>query len=409
MLVHDTGDSSGPGGGWRDRVSPSLRRAPRALAIRSSHNPHLDRHRRCVRAARRLTPELTCGRNVTAQAIDLGPKLSRASYRRLALHSPGLYLRLRAALARQSPYDALIVHYKKEQLLASLLPADLRRRLIWAEWGPVPAQLTHGPGAAVYAAAAARVQAVLAVSAGTRDSVCAAGVGADRVHVVPVALRPERCAFSPTGREQVRTKLGIDVGEIVIGCISRLHPKKPNGVLIDAVIRLGREDVRLVIAGEGEAEGDLRELARPLGARAHFIGTPGPKFAEVCSAFDVNVFCPSPTEGLPLAVVRSMLASRPVVSSGAEGARELICAGAGTIVSPEHDAAALARALQAYVEDGPRREREGDAGRRVAARMCAAPVIAKRVEELIVGVPRAGVDAGEEPEQARDHRSAHTV
>ena len=53
---------------------------------------------------------------------------------------PGYVWRLRRALERQLPYDVLLVHYKKEQLMAASLPRRLRGRLVWAEWGPVPYQ-----------------------------------------------------------------------------------------------------------------------------------------------------------------------------------------------------------------------------------------------------------------------------
>ncbi len=328
-------------------------------------------------------PDLVAGRAVQARPIELGPKLSRSSYRELALRWPQLALALRDALAREWPYDVLVVHYKKEQLLSALLPARLRAQLIWAEWGPVPGELSRGPGRVAYAAAARRAELVLAVSEGTRDSVRAAGAPWERVHVVPNALRVEDARFSSAGRERVRRELGIPLAAPVVGCISRFHRKKRNDVAVDAVVRLDRADVHLIMAGEGDAEADLRQRACPLGERAHFLPTPGVDIANVNSAFDVSVFCPSPTEGAPLAVIHSMLASRPCVASAAEGVDGLIVPGAGAIVSPEHDPAALAEVLRDYLDDRPRREREGAAARKIAERMFAAPAIAAKIEDLL--------------------------
>src|ERR1700694_3775435 len=149
-------------------------------------------------------PELVAGRAVEARTIELGPKLSRSSYRSLVVRSPLLARRLRKHLSREWPYDVLLMHYKKEQLLAPSLPRRLRPVLAWAEWGPVPKELHTGLPRWAYAAASRQVDVVMTVSEGTRDSVCEVGVRAERVHVVHNALQVERSRFSAAGRELVR-------------------------------------------------------------------------------------------------------------------------------------------------------------------------------------------------------------
>jgi glycosyltransferase involved in cell wall biosynthesis len=78
-----------------------------------------------------------------------------------------------------------------------------------------------------------------------------------------------------------------------------------------------------------------------------------------------------------------MLARRPCLSTGAEGAGELIRPQWGTIVTPENDPDALAAELRGYLDDDIRRRREGEAGRRWAQETFAAPVVATRVEALL--------------------------
>jgi glycosyltransferase involved in cell wall biosynthesis len=327
--------------------------------------------------------EVADGRAVGVRTVELGPKLSGDSYRSLAPRARALLARLRQDLDRESPYDVLVVHFKKEQLLSAALPRRLRAKLMWAEWGPVPRQMRSGPGRWTYRAAARRAELILAVSDGTRDSVCAAGVPADRVHVVPNALPVPESYFSETGRARVRREHGIPLDAPVVGCVSRLHRKKRNDVAVDAMVRLGRDDVHLVIAGEGEAEADLRRRAEPLGELVHFLPTPGRDIANVCSSFDVSVFCPSPTEGAPLAVIHSMLASRPCLSTGPEGVADLIVPGAGAISSREHDPAALAELLREYLDDPDRRAREGATAHSFADRRFGAPTVAAQIEALI--------------------------
>jgi glycosyltransferase involved in cell wall biosynthesis len=328
-------------------------------------------------------PSIIDGREVRAQPIDLGPKLSRSSFGQLVPRWPQLLMTLRRALEREAPYDVLVLHFKKEQLLGSLLPKRLRPEVVWAEWGPVPRQMAQGPGRWAYVGAARRADLVFAVSAGTRDSLQTVGISGPRVHIVPNALPLETAGFSPGGRQRIRAECGIPDDALVVGCISRFHAKKPNAVAVDAVAALGRQDVHLIMAGEGEDEANLRRHAAPLGDRAHFLPTPGTAIGAVCSAFDVSVFCPSPTEGAPLAVIHSMLAGRPCLSTGNEGVAGLIVPGAGAVASPEHDSRALASLLREYLDDAPRCEREGASAREIAEQTFAASSVAARIEQLV--------------------------
>ncbi len=332
-----------------------------------------------------LTDMPGIGRDTQVQIapIALGPKLSTRTWAGLAIRWPLLLRTLRAALRAQAPYDVLLVHYKKEQLLARMLPASLRRTVVWAEWGPVPFPLRRGLPRRAYLAAARPVALVMAVSEGTRRSVLDVGVEAAKVVVVPNVLRTEEIRYSERGRARVRAELGIPAEAFVVGCISRFHPKKRNDVVVAAVRDLDDAHVHLILAGSGETESQLRAEAAPLGERAHFIATPGSEVPEVLSAFDVSVFCPSPTEGAPRAVILGMLASRPCLSTGAEGVSDMINPQLGGIADPENDPASLRALLARYLDDPQRLAREGAAARAHAERTYAAPVVAQLIEGLL--------------------------
>lgn len=331
-----------------------------------------------------LTDQPGIGRDtgVEIRPIDIGPKLSTGSWPALAARWPQLLRRLRDALRAEAPYDILLVHYKKEQLLARMLPAELQRTVVWSEWGPVPFPLRKGLPRRAYLRAAETVPLVMAVSEGTKRSVTEVGVDPAKVVVVPNVLRTEEIRFTEEGRRRVRDELGIPADAFVVGCISRFHFKKRNDVVVEAVIALDDPRAHLLLCGDGETEAELRELARPLGERAHFIPTPGREVPEVLSAFDVSVFCPSPTEGAPRAVILGMLASRPCLSTGAEGVADMISPEIGGIASPENDPESLRRLLVRYLEDPGRAEREGAAARAHAEATYAAPVVAKLIEGL---------------------------
>src|SRR4051812_27193797 len=192
------------------------------------------------------------GTRVRVKPISIGPKLSLRSYVPLAVQWPLLLRRLRRALQAEAPYDVLLVHYKKEQLMARWLAPALRATLVWSEWGPVPFPMRKGLPRRMYLRAADAAAAVMAVSAGTRDSVAAVGVPAEKITVVPNVLRTDEIDFTADGRAAVRDRLGIPQDAFVVGLISRFHPKKRNDVVVDAVKLLGDERVHLILAGSGE-------------------------------------------------------------------------------------------------------------------------------------------------------------
>jgi glycosyltransferase involved in cell wall biosynthesis len=326
-------------------------------------------------------PGIGRGTDVTVVGIDTGPKLSTRTWSRLAQRWPLLLKRFSHALEAQLPYDVLLVHYKKEQLMAGMLPKRLRATTVWAEWGPVPIPLRSGIPRRAYLAAAKRTPLVMAISEGTRKSVAGVGV-AQKTVVVPNVMRTDEIRYTEEGRGRVRRELGIPDDAFVVGCISRFHRKKRNDVVVEAVREMEDPRVHLILAGDGETEQQLRELAAPLGERAHFISTPGSEVPDVLSAFDVSVFCPSPTEGAPRAVILGMLASRPCLATGAEGVADMISEDIGGIADPENTPASLRVLLERYVDDPGRVEREGAAARAHAEQTYAAPVVAATIEKL---------------------------
>jgi glycosyltransferase involved in cell wall biosynthesis len=328
-------------------------------------------------------PDIGRDTRVTVKPLAIGPKLSTRTVGTLVRHWVRYARRLRRGLELQLPYDVLLVHYKKEQLMAAWLPRRMRATLVWAEWGPVPYPLRRGLPRRAYVVASKRARLIMAVSAGTKDSVAAVGVERGKIAVVPNVVDVDSIRYSSDGRDAVRARLHIPEQAFVVGCVSRFHPKKRNDVVVEAVQRLDDRDIHLILAGAGETEPELRAQAEPLGERVHFVPTPSSDVADVLSAFDVSVFCPSPTEGAPRATILGMLAERPCLATGPEGVADLIRPEFGAITDPINDAGALSALLRSYLHDPGMRERQGKAARAWAERQFARPVVAELIEDLI--------------------------
>jgi glycosyltransferase involved in cell wall biosynthesis len=331
-------------------------------------------------------PELVEGSGVPAQAVALGPKLSRRSVARVALGFVPWLVRLLRLLARErseaGPIDVLLVHYKKEQLMAALVPRRLARAVVWAEWGPVPFEFRRGLPRLAYLAAATRAARIVAISEGTKRSIAAVGVPPEKIEVIPNAIDVRSVDFDADARERFRAEWEAGPDTLVACCVARLHRKKRNDVLVEALGHLDG-DVLLVLAGEGEEEPRLRALAAPHRARVRFIPTPRGYVEQVFSACDVALFAPSPTEGSPRSVVMAQLVRRPVLATDREGAEDLVVPGTGTIVTPAHDPAAVARALDAYRRDPERRASEGARGREHAVQRHDRALVEVRFEGVL--------------------------
>jgi len=303
-------------------------------------------------------PDLVAGTDVPARRLDLGPKLARRSALDVLVRAPLILLRLTRALRGERPLAGTLLHFKKEQLLCSLLPRRLTGTIVWFEWGPVPPPMRHGPGRLLYALAARRAHQIMAVSKGTADTIVSAGVPSGKVSVIPDLVNLHEVSFDAAGRERLRRSWGAGERTLVVGCIARFQRRKRNDVVIDAMAHLDG-DVLLVMAGEGDEEQALRERAAPYGERVRFVSNVRGWVDAFLSACDLLAYAPSPTEAdKPRVIVMAQLVGLPVLATDPEGAESVRISGAGAIVSPHNDPYAFARAIMEYRDDPERRDRE---------------------------------------------------
>lgn len=308
--------------------------------------------------------DLVAGTDVLARELDLGPKLAGRSAVKVVLQAPRTILRLVCALRSERPVAVLLLHFKKEQLLCSLLPRRLTGRMVWVEWGPLPPSMRRGPARLLYALAARRAHRIIAVSRGTADTVVDAGAPREKLIVMPDLVNLHRVEFDPTGREEMRGSWGVDDSTLVVGCVARLQKRKRNDVLIDAMAYVDK-GVLLVMAGEGDEEQALRQRAAAYDKSVRFMPNVRGHVGAFLSACDLLAFAPSPTEAdRPRVIVMAQLVGLPIVATDPEGADAVRRSGAGTIVSPHNDPRAFAAAIEAYRDDPDRRRREGENARR---------------------------------------------
>jgi phenylacetate-CoA ligase len=194
----------------------------------------------------------------------------------------------------------------------------------------------------------------------------------------------------PEAREAARREHLPRGGALLLN-VKRLHPLADHATLLEAMARVRgrRDDVRLLIAGDGPLESDLRARARALSLEeaVRFLGpVPNARVAGLAGAADLFVLS-SALEATPTVALEALACGTPVVSTDNPGGLELRgIFGEDVAVVPRGDPAALAESILAFLE-APRRARPATA-RIVADRFRLQGVVARYLELYRGAAPR---------------------
>ena len=146
-------------------------------------------------------------------------------------------------------------------------------------------------------------------------------------------------------------KLRNDKNDVVIGSVGRLHTVKGFHNLIIALSLLKNSDIKLNIAGSGEQEASLFDLAKRLGVadRVKLVG-----YVEDVMTFlgGIDIYVqPSLAEGFGLSVVEAMLSGVPTVVTPVGSLPELVKDGETGIIAASTEPASLAAAIDRLASD----------------------------------------------------------
>lgn len=153
--------------------------------------------------------------------------------------------------------------------------------------------------------------------------------------------------FSPAdGPPAARSRLGVEEGPPLLFTARRLEPRMGLDELIGAV---GQLDARLVLAGTGGLEDDLRAQAVRLGVldRIRFVGRlADSELHEWYRAADVVVVPTAAYEGFGLVVAEALASGTPVVGTPVGAIPELLRPLDERLVAEGADAESLVRAVR---------------------------------------------------------------
>ncbi|MEP6890769.1 MAG: glycosyltransferase [Nitrospirota bacterium] len=184
-----------------------------------------------------------------------------------------------------------------------------------------------------------------------------------------------------TDRWRTRKDLNVDSETCLIGTVGRLTPVKGILYLLQATRMLLHQgaSVKVLVVGDGGIRKDLETQTRALGISENvvFLGH-REDTEELLQALDIFVL-PSLSEGIPMALLEAMAASRAVVASRVGGIPEIVEDGIeGFLVEPM-DVNGLAERCQRLIESPDVARKMGDQARKRVERDFSATAMAERV------------------------------
>jgi glycosyltransferase involved in cell wall biosynthesis len=177
--------------------------------------------------------------------------------------------------------------------------------------------------------------------------------------------------FAAARREPaVRESLGAPDGNLLIGTVGRVHPRKDLATFIGACAEVSRHlpKARFAIVGpaegrvEGEYQRSLEALARTLGIGERLRFTGGRQdMPSVLKALDIFVLS-SRHEGFGRVVAEAMSAGTPVIVSREGALIELVQDGRAGLLATPGDAREFADRILSLADDSGARDRLVRAG-----------------------------------------------
>jgi glycosyltransferase involved in cell wall biosynthesis len=207
---------------------------------------------------------------------------------------------------------------------------------------------------------------VMCPSATTIQACLAAGIGSDRLRLVPwgVRVRPV------DDEEAARIVRGLGIERPYVLYAGTVELRKNVIRLLEAFERLDRPDLDIVFAGPRgwgpPAWNERLETAiTQLGRRAKMLGPPLPRDLDALFANAAVVVYPSLGEGFGFPILYAMAQGTPVVTSSGTATEEV--AGDAALVVDPLDVDAIADAIHRAIGDHALASSLVDAGRRRAA------------------------------------------
>lgn len=206
--------------------------------------------------------------------------------------------------------------------------------------------------------------AVVAISTAVRDQLARAGIGADRLTLIPSAVATDAFRPDAAARSRLIERFDLPQDALIAGAAAQLIRRKGLKYLIPLMARLTESEptMRLLVFGQGPGRAALERAVVRSGMQRRVLLT---GFRDDWPALvpGLDVFLhPARREGLGAAVLEAMSAGVPVIASAIGGIVDAIDNGVDGFLVSEDDE--WLDALERLLADSALRKRIGRAARR---------------------------------------------
>ena len=174
-----------------------------------------------------------------------------------------------------------------------------------------------------------------------------------KIITIPNAVEIERFD-RPDSRNQLRTQIGVNASSPLVGTVARLVRPKRLDYLLEAarIVRDAAPQTRFLIIGDGPLRQELESQAERLGLTTDDVKFLGSRqdIPDLLSALDVFVLS-SELEGLPVALLEAMAASKAIVATRVGAIPQVIQDGQNGLLVAPHDPAGLAKMILTLTGD----------------------------------------------------------
>lgn len=148
--------------------------------------------------------------------------------------------------------------------------------------------------------------------------------GGKAVYVPGVGIDVSKFKCDSVVRNSKRKELGLEDNQIMLLSVGEINSNKNQKVVIEALAKLHRKDIKYFICGIGPLEDELKQLARSLDVydQVHFEGfrTDIVDYYKAADMFIISSF----REGLSVSIMEAISSGIPCVASKIRGNTDLL-------------------------------------------------------------------------------------
>lgn len=220
------------------------------------------------------------------------------------------------------------------------------------------------------------------------------GVAPERVSSIATGIDLQR--YCPGDSGVARYQLGLpSTGKFLVGIVATLRSWKGHEHLLRAIAGMARQDIELVVVGDGPRRDFLHKLSNDLGLdlQVRFVGQQD-DVVRWFQSFDLAVLPSYANEGVPQSLMQAMACGVPVISTPVGAIPEIVQDGiTGRLVAPA-DPQSLALAIGELLGDQKLRHRLAIAGRKLIKCEFGIESMLDRMEAVFRTSSKLGIGTG---------------